>query len=56
MESLAVGEFENAALAKVVATDGIGITVAPIAVLADAIERYGFLLLGGETSARSNST
>jgi LysR family transcriptional activator of nhaA len=41
-----VGEFEDAALAKIVATDGIGVTVVPTAVMAEAIERYGFVSLG----------
>jgi LysR family transcriptional activator of nhaA len=41
-----VGEFEDAALAKIVATEGIGITVVPTVVLAEAIERYGFVSIG----------
>ena len=41
-----VGEFEDAALAKIVATDGIGVTVVPTLVLAEAIERYGFVPVG----------
>ena len=46
VEPLVVGEFEDAALAKIVATDGIGITVVPTVVIAEAIERYGFVSLG----------
>jgi LysR family transcriptional activator of nhaA len=46
VKPVVVGEFEDAALAKVVATDGIGITVVPTVVMAEAIERYGFVALG----------
>lgn len=41
-----VGEFEDAALAKIVATEGIGITIVPTVVAAEAIERYGFVSVG----------
>jgi LysR family transcriptional activator of nhaA len=41
-----VGEFEDAALAKIVATDGIGVTVVPTRVIGEAIERYGFVPVG----------
>ena len=46
VEPVVVGEFEDAALAKIVATDGLGITVVPTVVAAEAIERYGFVALG----------
>ena len=46
VEPVVIGEFEDAALAKIVATDGIGITVVPAVVMAEAIERYGFVSLG----------
>ncbi len=46
IEPVVVGEFEDAALAKIVATDGIGVTVVPTVVMAEAIERYGFVSLG----------
>jgi LysR family transcriptional regulator, transcriptional activator of nhaA len=46
IEPVVVGEFEDAALAKIVATEGVGITVVPTGVMAEAIERYGFSLLG----------
>lgn len=46
VEPLVVGEFEDGALAKIVATEGLGITVVPTAVMAEAIERYGFVSLG----------
>ena len=46
VEPAVVGEFEDGALAKVVATDGIGITIVPTVVVAEAIERYGFVALG----------
>jgi LysR family transcriptional activator of nhaA len=41
-----VGEFEDAALAKIVASDGIGVTVVPEAVMSEAVERHGFVELG----------
>lgn len=41
-----VGEFEDAALAKIVASDGVGITVTPTAVVSEALDRYGLVALG----------
>jgi LysR family transcriptional activator of nhaA len=41
-----VAEFEDAALAKIAATDGLGFMVVPTLVAAEAIERYGFVALG----------
>lgn len=41
-----VAEFEDAALAKIVATDALGFTVVPTIVAAEAVERYGFVALG----------
>ncbi len=46
IEPVVVGEFEDAALAKIVATEGIGITTVPTVVAAEAIERYGFVSVG----------
>ena len=46
IEPLVTGEFEDGALAKIVATEGIGITIVPTLVAAEAIERYGFVPLG----------
>jgi LysR family transcriptional activator of nhaA len=46
IEPVAVGEFEDAALAKIVATDSIGITTVPTVVAAEAIKRYGFVAVG----------
>ena len=46
IEPVVVGEFEDAALAKIVATEGIGITIVPTLVAAEAIERYGFVSVG----------
>lgn len=40
------GEFEDAALAKIVGTEGLGFLVVPTLVAAEAIERYGFVALG----------
>jgi LysR family transcriptional regulator, transcriptional activator of nhaA len=41
-----VAEFEDAALAKIVATRGIGFIAVPTLVLDEAIERFGFVSLG----------
>ncbi len=41
-----VAEFEDAALSKIVATNGLGFVVIPTVVESDAIERYGFVSLG----------
>ena len=47
IEPVVVGEFEDAALAKIIATElGIGITAVPTIVAAEAIERYGFVSVG----------
>lgn len=41
-----VAEFEDPALAKIVATRGLGFVAVPVFVLAEAIERFGFVSLG----------
>lgn len=46
IEPLVVGEFEDAALAKVVAAEGFGVTAVPTLVEAEAVGRYGFVPLG----------
>lgn len=46
IEPVVIGEFEDAAFAKIVATEGIGITVVPTVVAPEAIERYGFVPIG----------
>ena len=46
IEPVVVGEFEDAAMAKIVATEGIGVTAVPTIVIGEAIERYGFVSLG----------
>lgn len=46
IEPMVVGEFEDAALAKIVATEGYGVTVVPTIVEAEAVERYGFAPVG----------
>jgi len=46
IDPVVVGEFEDAALAQIVATEGLGVTVVPTVVMAEAIERYGFVPLG----------
>lgn len=47
-----LAEFEDAALAKVVAADGLGFVVVPTAVEAEAIGRYGFEVLGRNSDCR----
>lgn len=41
-----VGEFQDAALAKIIATEGVGVIAVPTSVASEAIERYGFAPLG----------
>ena len=41
-----IAEFEDAALTKVVATGGMGFIVVPTVVEREAVERYGFKVLG----------
>ena len=41
-----VAEFEDAALAKIAATSGMGVIVVPTVVLSEAVERYGFVPVG----------
>ena len=50
IEPHVIGEFDDAALMKVVASDGGGFIAVPTAVADDASTRYGFQLLG--TAAR----
>jgi len=52
IEPLVVGEFEDAALSKIVATEGIGITTVPTIVQSEAIERYGFVSIGRTTECQ----
>jgi len=46
IEPRIVGEFEDGALAKIVATEGLGFIHVPSVVAAEAVERYGFTVLG----------
>jgi LysR family transcriptional regulator, transcriptional activator of nhaA len=41
-----VAEFEDAALAKITATSGIGIIAIPSVILSESVERYGFVSVG----------
>jgi LysR family transcriptional activator of nhaA len=41
-----VAEFEDAALAKIAATSGMGVIVIPTLVVSEAVERYGFVPVG----------
>ncbi len=52
-EPRVVGEFADAALAKVVATEGVGFIAVPTIVAADAVERYGFEILGRTEACRA---
>lgn len=46
VEPRVVGEFEDAALTKIVAASGLGFIAIPTVVVAEAAERYGFVPLG----------
>ena len=52
LEPVIVGEFEDAALAKIVATEGVGVITVPTLVASEAIERYGFTALGRTQACR----
>lgn len=52
IEPRVVGEFEDGALAKIIATEGLGFTVVPTVVAAEAVDRYGFVKLGATTACR----
>lgn len=41
-----VGEFEDAALTKIVAMGGLGFIALPTVILSEAVERYGFVPIG----------
>ena len=47
-----IAEFEDGALAKVVAADGLGFIAVPTAVESEAVERYGFQVLGRTNDCR----
>ena len=47
-----VGEYEDAALAKIIATEGVGVIAVPTLVGAEAVERYGFVALGRTEACR----
>jgi len=46
VEPRVVAEFEDAALTKIVATDGHGFIAVPTVVASEAMERYGFVPIG----------
>ena len=52
VEPTVVGEFEDAALAKTIAVEGIGAIAVPTAIASEAIERYGFIPLGRTAACR----
>jgi hypothetical protein len=49
VEPLVVGEFEDAALAKIAAAEGYGVTAVPTLVENEAVHRYGFVPIGRTT-------
>lgn len=49
IEPRVVGEFEDGALAKIVASEGIGFLHVPTVAAKEAVERYGFEVLGRTT-------
>jgi LysR family transcriptional regulator, transcriptional activator of nhaA len=46
IEPVVIAEFEDVALAQIVASDGHGATVVSTSTLNDAVERFGFVALG----------
>jgi LysR family transcriptional activator of nhaA len=46
VEPVVVAEFEDAALTKIVATSGHGFIAVPTVVVAEAVERHGFVPVG----------
>lgn len=48
-----IGEFEDAAFAKIVASNGLGFIPISKRVLAEAVERYGFISLGKTADIQS---
>jgi hypothetical protein len=48
-----LGEFEDAALMKVMAADGKGFIALPSVVLAEALQRYGFRAIGATEKCRA---
>lgn len=52
VEPRVVAEFQDAALANTAATEGAGITAVPLMVLADAVERFGYITLGRTEECR----
>lgn len=46
VQPLAVAEFEDTAMMKIVATSGLGVIAVPTVVASEAIERYGFVPIG----------
>ena len=54
IEPRVVGEFDDAALAKVVATEGAGYLAIPTMVAAEAVEHYGFVTLGRTEECRTH--
>jgi LysR family transcriptional regulator, transcriptional activator of nhaA len=54
VEPRVVAEFADAALSKIVATEGLGFTAVPTIVASDAVERYGYEILGRTEDCRTH--
>lgn len=54
VEPAVVAEFEDGALAKIVATEAVGVTVVPTVVASEAVERYGFSVIGRTEECRTH--
>ncbi len=54
IEPIVVAEFADAALTKIVAIEGIGFAAVPTIVAGDAVERYGFKILGRTETCRTH--
>ena len=52
VEPRVVAEFQDAALANIAATEGVGFIAMPLIVQADAVQRYGYATLGRTEDCR----
>lgn len=52
VEPRVVAEFQDAALANIAATEGVGFTAVPLIALAEAVAHYGYTTLGRTTDCR----
>ena len=54
VEPNVVAEFEDAALTKIVASNGLGFIAVPTLVLSEAIDRHGFVCIGSTTEIHNH--